>query len=266
MQLFDFHKAQGKPRAILISVPHAGTYIPDAIARRLPQEMRTRPIDTDWYVDELYTPLAAAGISCIVANYSRFVIDLNRDPSSKKLYDDNRPESTLVPTHTFAGQPLYAGEPPDVTEIQDRTREYYEPYYERITQELASLRQQFRQVLFYDAHSIKRLVATIRSEPFPDMILGNQDGRTCDDNIIATARTMLAREYQVQVNDPFKGGQLTRYFGRPADGIHAMQLEMSQDIYMDENTLTRDTARMQTLSQQLTTMLLHVADVVEQLP
>src|SRR5690606_9036833 len=126
------------------------------------------------------------------------------------------------------------------------------PYYNKIEQELGALRKHFAHVLFYDGHSIKRHVPSIRKEPFPDMILGNQSGKTCDQRIMDAAFQFLTGEkYHVQKNDPFSGGFLTRNFGKPAMGIHSLQLEMAQDLYMDEVSLARKQGEFQVLSKNL---------------
>lgn len=266
MDLFDFRPAKGKLKPIVLSVPHAGTYIPENIGTRLPSQMWKTPVDTDWYVHELYAPLAEAGITCIFANHSRFVIDLNRDRANHRLYTDGRPESTLVPTHTFMEEPLYSGHAPDANEIAQRIVQYYDPYYNKIEEQLGMLRRQFAHVLFYDGHSIKRHVPSIRKDPFPDMILGNQSGKTCDARIMDAAfKHLTGAKYRVQKNDPFSGGFLTRHFGKPAMGIHALQLEMSQDLYMNEMTRERLQPNFATLSKNLVQTVLHLADVMEQL-
>ena len=110
-----FHFSPGRT-PVLISVPHAGTYIPPEIADRMTPAARQLP-DTDWHVDRLYDFAASLGVGMIVATHSRYVVALNRDPTGKPLYPgaDN---TELVPTTTFAREPVYkSGAEPDAAEI-----------------------------------------------------------------------------------------------------------------------------------------------------
>ena len=238
MQPFIIHSPQGEKVPILISVPHCGTEIPQDIAH-LYRPQQTKSIDdTDWFVDRLYDFAPQMGITMICARYSRWVIDLNRDPKGAALYNDGRIITALTPTTNFAGQDIYVDTLPDQQEITRRLEKYYWPYHNKITQLLHELQQTFSQVLFFDAHSIRRFVPTIRSQPFPDLILGNQDQKTADVRLIKTALKVLeSSSYTVQHNDPFKGGALTRSIGNPSQGIHALQLEMTKVNYMNDNEL-----------------------------
>ncbi len=220
---------------VLLSVPHCGIQFPDDIRDSYHSHLIDKPDDTDWFVHQLYNFASEMGITMIHAIYSRWVIDLNRDPESIPLYNDGRIITNLVPTQTFFGEDLYH-EPPNAEEIERRKELYYWPYYRQIESMLHELRKEFDHVLFYDAHSIRSVVPTIRTEPFPDLVLGNQERTTAAAELIDTASEVLeASRYQVQHNDPFKGGKLTRYFGKPETGVHALQLEMSKIHYMDED-------------------------------
>lgn len=221
---------------ILLSVPHSGVEFPPDIGGRLRPKFVQRPEDTDWYVHELYDFARDLGISMIRARFSRYVIDLNRDPADKPLYADGRQETELVPTKAFSGEPLYDGKTPDTAERAHRVALYYAPYHARLMQRLSELKEEFGSVLLYDAHSIQRFVPTIRPKPFPDLILGNQNGKTAHPKLIATALETLGGggKYQVSHNDPFQGGYITRRYGKPDQGVHSLQLEMSQDVYLDE--------------------------------
>ena len=119
--------------------------------------------------------------------------------------------------------------------MKNRVAQWYRPYYDAVEVHLAEIKKKFGYAIFFDCHSIKRKVESIRSEPFPDLILGNQDGKTCDQSIAEAALSALNHSsYEVSYNHPFKGGLFNKKFGRPEDHVHALQLEMSQDLYMDE--------------------------------
>lgn len=209
--------------------------MPESILPEMKAEYQNLPPDTDWFIDELYSFAPDLGITLISARYSRYVIDLNRDPESKPLYHDGRTVTELVPTKTFDGDAIYLGRVPNADEIKERKKIYYDPYYEKIELVLQDLKSEFGKVLFFDAHSIRRVVPSIRKEPFPDLILGDQNGKTASSLYSDTAlRALRESKFEVSYNDPFRGGNLTRHFGRPEEGIHALQLEMCQDLYMDE--------------------------------
>jgi N-formylglutamate amidohydrolase len=229
---------------ILVSVPHCGTHIPKDIEDNYLPERITNIDDTDWYVDRLYGFVEGLGITMIKANISRWVIDLNRNPESKPLYDDGRVITALTPVTDFNGQPIYANNGPDNHEVKRRIETYFNPYYTKISNLLAEKRKHHAHVLFFDAHSIRRLVPGIRQEPFPDLILGDADQTSANAELIKTAESVLGNSrFTFQHNDPFKGGNLTRHFGKPSSGVHALQLEMSKVLYMDDSETVYDKKR-----------------------
>lgn len=245
---------------ILISSPHSGTEIPSDIAARLRPSIVEAPEDTDWFIHQLYAFAPDIGITLLHARYSRYVIDLNRDPESRPLYEDARKESGLVPTQTFLGEPLYRDALPDAVEIQKRLHTYYLPYHEKVAELLGEMQSRHKHVLLFDAHSIRRRVATIRSEPFSDLILGDQNGRTADPALIKTALSALRTgSFNVAHNEPFKGGYLTRHFGKPTGGVHALQLEMAQDLYMDGGKVTFEHTKAEQVRTVLKNCLLNLS-------
>lgn len=226
--------------SVVLSVPHSGTEFPDEIKAHYRQEIVAQPDDTDWFVHRLYNFAAEMGITTIHAKYSRLVIDLNRDPESQPLYSDGRIITELVPKTDFLGNPIYTDEKfiPDNAEIERRKENYYKPYHKRIENLLQERLSEFGKVLLWDAHSIRRFVPTIRSEPFPDLILGDNDEKSAGKEIIEITLTNLKKgEYGVNHNSPFKGGFITRNFGKPEKNIHALQLEMVKSHYMDDYEL-----------------------------
>ena len=201
-------------------------------------EMASKPDDTDWFVHELYNFASEFGITIIYAKYSRWVIDLNRDPESKPLYNDGRIITGLTTTTDFFGNDIYVSEDkiPTETEINRRLENYYWPYYQKITELLEERKNEFGKVLLWDAHSIRRSVPTIQKDFFPDMILGDNDEKTAHSEIINAALSNLSSgKYGINHNHPFKGGHITRYFGKPENNVHALQLEMNKILYMDDS-------------------------------
>jgi N-formylglutamate deformylase len=244
---------------LLISVPHSGVAIPLPIARRLPKAQVLLPEDTDWWVDELYRFAPELGIELITATYSRFVIDLNR--SGEKLYADGRSETSMVPTTTFSGKALYEpSEVPGAAELAERKREYYDPYHAFLATRLAEIRKAFGIAVLVDGHSIKSLVPALSSKKFPDFIVGDNLGTTC----AAEISESLVRSLPGAVrNTPFKGGFITRNYGKPETGIHAVQIEMCQSLYMDESNNRRDAAKFSALTHLLRESMEKLRTVVQ---
>lgn len=251
---------------ILVSVPHCGTHIPDDIKEDYLSERIDRIDDTDWYVDKLYGFVEEMGIIMIKAKISRWVIDLNRNPESKPLYSDGRVITALTPVSDFNGNPIYKGEGPDAEEVSRRIRTYFNPYYAQIESILSERRKHHKHVLFFDSHSIRRFVPGIRPQPFPDLILGDADEQSADHSLIKAALdTLNQSNYRVQHNDPFKGGNLTRHFGNPKEGIHALQLEMSKDLYMDDSEMEYDEKRAANVQSVLRPMFERLLEEVNRL-
>lgn len=246
MELFTITEAKNNVVPIIISVPHSGTGFPDEIANHYDERLQNILDDTDWFVQDLYNFAPEMGITVIKANLSRWVIDLNRDPESVPLYNDGRLITSCIPTTDFYGNNIYKSKDvePDQAEKERRLENYYWPYYKKIEELLEERKKQFGKVLLWDAHSIRHKVSTIQKDMFPDMILGNNDYKTADSKLIKMALAELMSEsFGISHNKPFKGGHITRYFGKPENNIHALQLEMNKILYMDDNELTYNNER-----------------------
>lgn len=225
---------------IFVSVPHCGTAFPQELVEQFDPALAVAPDDTDWFVDTLYDFVSEMGISMIAAHYSRWVIDLNRDPDSKPLYTDGRIITALCPTTTFTGQPLYLDKRQEVSgeEVTRRVGLYYRPYHDKIKEILAEMKKKHGRVLLWDCHSIRQIVPTIQQDKFPDLILGDADGTSASQALTSIAlKTLGSEKYRLSHNHPFKGGFITRHFGTPANQQHALQLEMTKVNYMDDTEL-----------------------------
>lgn len=223
---------------IVLSIPHCGVAFPDEIKAVYNQEIIQAPDDTDWFVHRLYDFAPAMGITVIHAVYSRWVIDLNRDPQSKPLYNDGRIITPLCPTTDFFGNPIYQDTRAEVStdEVNRRTDLYYTPYHRKLRELLRDVKTEFGKVLLWECHSIRQAVPTIYKDPFPDLILGDADGTSASSVVIDTAfNTLSGARYTVSHNHPFKGGYITRHFCNPAANEHALQLEMTKVNYMNDS-------------------------------
>ncbi len=246
MEVFRIIPPQNSEVPILLSVPHCGTAFPEELASDYKPEFVRAPEDTDWFVDTLYDFAAELGIGLIAANYSRWVIDLNRNPQSKPLYADGRIITALCPVTTFTGQSIYKDERKEVEtgEVQRRRNVYFDPYHQKIKGLLDVLKKKYGKVLLWDCHSIRQQVLTIQKDKFPDLILGDADGTSASPGLIETVLGGLDHsDYSVSHNHPFKGGYITRHFGRPSENQHALQLEMTKMNYMDDSEMSYDKSR-----------------------
>lgn len=253
-QPFKITLPKTKKVGVLISIPHCGVDFPDEIKCSYRNDMIAQPDDTDWCLNQLYDFAPDLGITTIQAVYSRWVIDLNRTPENKSLYSDGRIITSLCPRTDFFGEEIYTTieKEPDHIEIKRRLKNYYMPYHQKIDAILQELKKEFEKVIFWDSHSIRRSVKTIQKEDFPDLILGNNDGLTADDDLIQVALDSLKKSgLELTHNHPFKGGFLTRSKGNPSKGINALQLEMSKDLYMSNNELNYDLLKAEKIKQHL---------------
>jgi len=231
---------KGKKVPIVLSVPHCGVEFPDELKSLFKTDIMLQPDDTDWFVHQLYSFASEMGITTIHAKYSRWIVDLNRDPESKPLYNDGRIITGLAPTTDFFGNAIYtySSYVPSNEELIRRVQKYYTPYHQKIGELLAELKKSHKRVLLWDAHSIRKNVPTIHPLPFPDLILGDNDEQSADKDLIDCTMLQLNKcPFEVTHNTPFKGGYITRSFGKPNEGYNALQLEMAKIRYMKDDEL-----------------------------
>lgn len=221
---------------LLVSMPHMGTWLPPEIAARMTPQARRVP-DTDWHMDRLYDFARELGASILMATHSRYVVDLNRPPDDSSLYP-GRSVTGLCPLDTFDDEPLYLERrAPDAAERNARLRSYWDPYHARLRAELARLRERHGIAMLWDAHSIRSVVPRFFEGRLTDFNLGTADGASCDP-ALAAQLLEIARaipDHSAVLNGRFKGGYITRQYGRPAEGVHAVQLELAQCSYMEES-------------------------------
>jgi N-formylglutamate amidohydrolase len=223
---------------LVISVPHAGTQLPQALRERMTDAARAL-VDTDWEVDRLYPFARELDATMLVAQQSRYVIDLNRDPQGTSLYPGAR-TTALCPTETFEGEPIYVegGEPND-REIAQRRAAYWEPYHDGLQEELRRVRAAHGYALLLDAHSIWGRLPLLFEGELPDVNLGTNSGRSCDPEMLASVLAVVAGStYSHVVDGRFKGGYITRRYGSPAHEVHGLQIELNQRTYLIDGSRT----------------------------
>jgi formiminoglutamase len=219
---------------LIVSIPHAGIEIPSEIEARLVSRERAR-VDADWWVDRLYGFAEAMGATVVRTAVSRTVIDVNRDPSGTSLYP-GQATTGLCPETTFDGEPLYLeGQAPGEGEIAERRARWFDPYHLVLTQELERLRNRCGAVVLYDAHSIRSTAPRLFEGTLPNFNIGTNDGKSCAPGLAAAVeRACEHPDFTRVVNGRFKGGWITRHYGRPEAGRHAIQMELAWRSYLDE--------------------------------
>jgi N-formylglutamate deformylase len=230
--LFDLARGDAP---LIVDVPHAGTHVPEGIAARLAPASLRLP-DTDWHVEKLYAFARSVGATTMVATHSRYVADLNRDPSGASLYP-GADVTELVPTRTFANEPVYRdGCAPDDAEIASRIAAYFRPYHAALAEEVERVQAMHGYAVVLDGHSIRSVVPRFFAGRLPDLNLGTGGGRSCAADLQAAAAGVLAeaKGFSHVVNGRFTGGYVTRHYGAPDRRVHALQLEVAQACYMDE--------------------------------
>ena len=211
--------------------------------------------DTDWHVAELYGFARELGANMLVANYSRYVVDLNRSASDEELYP-GQVATGLCPRQTFAGDEIYLSPKADDKELRNRVARYWRPYHDQLESTLTAIREKNGYVLLWDAHSISSVVPRLFEGQLPELNIGTDGGRSCSPGLErAVVAAADSGPYVLVLNGRFQGGFITRHYGDPGRNIHAVQLEIAQRVYMDESSSVFDTAKASLLRYTLENML-----------
>lgn len=256
----DIFRLERGTSPVLVSVPHAGTQVPEDILLRFTSSARALP-DTDWFVDELYDFAPVLGAGMLVAGQSRYVVDLNRPPDDHAMYAGRT--TGLVPMETFNGLPVYSDENmPDAGEREQRVVEYWRPYHKALGDELQRIREIHGHAVLFDAHSIPSRVPMLFEGRLPDLNLGSNRGRGAAPELVSRAMDVLtsATQYSSVRDGRFQGGYITRHYGQPGKGVHALQLEMAQRVYMQEISPQLDPDGMQGVRGILMELLTSLID------
>ncbi len=253
MDVFTF---SGGHTPLLISIPHDGRELMPGQAVRMTEQGRAIP-DTDWFVRDLYAFATDLGASVIAANYSRYVVDLNRPADDAALYE-GQVSTGLCPLKTFDGAAVYVGgETVSANEKKERIDRYWRPYHDKISTELEDLREKHHIALLWDAHSIASEVPALFSGVLTDLNIGTDGGKSCgaarESSVTTVAR---ASGYSTVLNGRFRGGYITRHYGDPENDIHAVQLELSQRCYMNEKELGYDRRAAARVAETIKRMLI----------
>ncbi|MBU0727011.1 MAG: N-formylglutamate deformylase [Alphaproteobacteria bacterium] len=219
---------------LVLSFPHTGTDIPAEFEPRLVSPWLARK-DADWWIEKLYDFGVELDATMVRTGISRTIIDVNRDPSGVSLYP-GQATTGLCPLTSFDGEPLYkGGQEPDEAEISSRRETYFRPYHDALAAEIARLRQSHRTVVLYDCHSIRSAIPRLFEDMLPVFNIGTNSGAACAPELAAEVERRCAEsEFPSILNGRFKGGYITRQYGKPAEGVHAVQMELGCRGYMEE--------------------------------
>ncbi len=229
----DWLIVERREAPLIVSIPHAGTDLLDFEPAFADPWLARK--DADWRLDELYDFAGSLGATIVRTKLSRSIIDVNRDPSGASLYP-GQATTALCPTTTFDGEPLYRpGQAPDAGEIDRRRRLYFEPFHAALADEIARLRDRRKRVALFDAHSIRSVIPRLFEGELPVFNLGTNSGLSCSLGLREAIGALLAASGRTSVIDGrFKGGWITRAYGRPSEGVEALQLELACRAYMHE--------------------------------
>src|SRR5690554_1049618 len=234
MDIFTVHRGTAP---LLVSLPHDGTHVPGAIAERLAASARAVP-DTDWHVARLFGFARELGASVLVPTHSRYVVDLNRSEDDTSLYPGQN-TTGLCPVRQFNGSAVYLeGHEPTPEEVSQRVDAYWRPYIAALRGEIDRLKQAHGRAVLWEGHSIRGELPWLFPGRLPDLNLGTAGGASCSPELAERLALVLAKQdgYDWVANGRFKGGHITRHYGRPERGVEAVQLELAQRAYMDEAT------------------------------
>ena len=234
MTPLDWLQVRRGTAPLLVSLPHTGTDLPPELEERLVSPWLARK-DADWWIEHLYDFAGELGATLVRTSVSRTAIDVNRDPSGVSLYP-GQATTELCPTTTFDGEPLYRdGAAPDADAIASRRATWFDPYHAVLDAEVERLRGEHGQIVVYDCHSIRSQIPRLFGGELPVFNIGTNDGATCAGSLQSGISAICQDSGRSWVaNGRFKGGYITRRLGRPAAGVHAVQMELACRGYLRE--------------------------------
>ncbi len=238
---------EGRRAPLVVSIPHAGAEIPPDLKKFFVRDdplLLTR--DSDLYVDRLYDFVPSLGGRLLWTTICRYVIDPNRPPDEVDAsFVEGAPRLEhpqplgLVAHKTMAGEPLLT-RPLTRAELDHRVQTYYRPFHDTLTQLIAETQKEFGYCIHIEGHSMP----SVATEGHPDkgrvrddVDLGDRRGTSCAREMVEKIRQPFeAAGLRVSLNNPYQGGYITRFFGKPAEGVHSVQIELNRRLYMNEAT------------------------------
>lgn len=261
---------------LVLSSPHSGDRYPAdflACARLDPLMLRR---SEDSFVDELFSSAPRIGAPLLRALFPRAYIDANREPFEldPAMFEDALPEYAntrsprvaaglgTIPRIVANGAQIYRRKLA-FSEALFRIHEHYWPYHEALASLIDETRARFGYCLLVDCHSMPSIArdAVRDVSPRVDVVLGDCHGAACAAPVVETAaRTFRSLGYAVARNRPYAGGHVTRHYGNPAAGVHALQIEINRALYMDERRIRR-AANMRRVAHDMQRLMIALAAI-----
>ena len=233
---------------VVVSVPHAGTLIPDEDLPLLGISGTALLKDADLHVNLLARALPSLGVPVVEALVSRYVLDVNRAPDDvdrevcPEIHRPARPSARGLCWRTTTDGAAVLKRPMTLAELNSRRQRIHEPYHAELTRQLEARRDRFGYAILIDLHSMPSLGRLLHTDPGArraDIVPGDVRGTSCGLSLSRLVVDHFARGgFSVRANDPYMGGYITRHHGRPGRGIHAIQIEVNRDLYMDESSFS----------------------------
>jgi len=244
---------------IVLGLPHTGTFVPNDVMVKLNENGR-KLADTDWHIDRLYDGLLPE-LTTVRANFHRYVIDANRDPTGASLYP-GQTTTTLVPLTDFDGVDIWNTPPSDIAAL---CAAFHAPYHAALAAELSRVRDLHGVAILYDCHSIRSNIPFLFDGTLPDFNIGTDNGKTCTPEVAAATHAICAAAngYSSVMNGRFRGGWTTRHYGRPDAGVQSIQMELAQFTYLNDEAApwTYDETKAARLRPHLAEILTTLADM-----
>jgi len=235
---------------LIFASPHSGRRYPPDLLALTRAGLNTLRRSEDAYVDELIAGAVCHGATILSATFARAYVDLNRDAAEldPDMFAERMPTtlSTIsprvqaglgaIPRITGDGQPIYRRKLA-LAEAHRRIADVYAPYHAALAGLVEDARALFGCAVLIDCHSMP---SSANGAQAPDVVLGDRFGAACHPSVTALVEATLRRRgYRVARNAPFAGGHTTQSYGRPRERVHALQIEVSRALYLDEMTLER---------------------------
>ena len=251
--------AIGPLTPLIFASPHSGAYYPREFVEASPLELAALRKSEDCYVDELFGDAPDLGAPLLRALYPRAYVDVNREPYEldPDMFDHPLPAYVNTTSARVAAglgtiarivgtrREIYRSKL-SFAEAERRINGVHKPYHQALRGLIARARERFGYAILIDCHSMPSsglpmdLDGDTRTV---DIVLGDRTGLSCHPSLTEAAATQLAGAgYNVIRNNPYAGGYTTQHYGDPANGVHALQIEINRNIYMDETTLQRRAA------------------------
>ncbi len=239
---------------VVVNSPHSGSFYPPSFVNSSRLGNLAIRKSEDFGVDELVRSAPLHGIPMLSATYPRAYVDVNREPYEldQVMFDGELPGFAnkrsirvsgglgTIPRIVAEGEEIYAGKIP-VEDALQRISSIYKPYHNALQNLIARTHVDFGQAVLIDFHSMPSSGALPEHGRRPDIVLGDRYSTSCAPSVVLHAKAVFSDlGYDVSINKPYAGGFITEHYGRPQSGLHALQVELNRELYMDEIRITKN--------------------------